>query len=190
MKLAIPHLVSALILMFAAVFISSAKAEKEIIAQAQDFGCLTDMTPVRGFFVDNLLGDVEATVAVANSENGGEYPVGSVVQLIPTEVMVKREAGFNKVTKDWEFLELEVNQQGSKIKVRGAFEVVNQFGGNCFACHIKAEAKWDMLCEQNHGCDPIILPNGITVSQDMIKAMQKQDPRCNVPQVVTKRTFE
>ena len=45
----------------------------------ETFGCIRDMTPVRGFFVDNLLGDVEATVAAAEAENGAVYPTGSVV---------------------------------------------------------------------------------------------------------------
>jgi hypothetical protein len=157
-------------------------ANEQVIAEAEDFKCLTEMTPVRGFFVDNLLGNVAETVAAAEQEKG-VYPVGSVIQLIPTEVMVKREAGYNQVTKDWEFIELAVNEQGSAIKVRGAFEVVNQFGGNCFACHIKAKPEFDMICEQTHGCDPIVLPNGVTVSQEMIKGMQKQDPRCKTPEV-------
>ena len=144
----------------------------------KSFKCLTDMTPVRGFFVDNLLGDLEGTLEVAKSESGGVYPVGSVVQLVPTEVMVKREKGYNQVTKDWEFFELQVNEQGSKIHVRGAFEVVNKFGGNCFGCHIKAKPQWDLICEQTHGCDPITLPNGAVLTQEMIKGVQKADPRC------------
>jgi hypothetical protein len=159
-----------------------ALANEPVVAQAEDFKCLTEMTPVRGFFVDNLLGNVAETVAAAEQEKG-VYPVGSVIQLIPTEVMVKREAGYNQVTKDWEFIELAVNEQGSAIKVRGAFEVVNQFGGNCFACHVKAKPEFDMICEQEHGCDPIVLPNGVTVSQEMIKGMQKQDPRCKAAEV-------
>ncbi len=143
-----------------------------------DFKCLAQMTPVRGFFVDNLLGDLEATLAVAKSETGGVYPPGSVVQLVPTEVMVKREKGFNQTTKDWEFVELKVSEAGSEIHVRGAFEVVNRFGGNCFACHVKARPEWDMICEQDHGCDPITLPNGVALTQEVIKGIQHADPRC------------
>ena len=96
------------------------------------FKCLTQMTKVPGFYVDNLLGDLEGTLKVANSTTGGSYPPGSVVQLVPTEVMVKHEAGWNKSTNDWEFFELNVTEAGSKIKVRGLTEVVNRFGRNCF----------------------------------------------------------
>ncbi|RHW20838.1 hypothetical protein C2846_12035 [Pseudomonas jilinensis] len=139
---------------------------------ADSFGCIRDMTPVRGFFVDNLKGDLEATLAVANALDGGVYPPGSVVQLIPTEVMVKRDPGFSPVTKDWEFIELDVSAEGASIRARGFADVNNKFGGNCFACHVKAEPQRDMICEQGHGCDPIPL------TAAMSRALQKTDPRC------------
>jgi hypothetical protein len=161
-----------------AILASKYSFAQTVEVSEESFKCLTDMTPVRGFFVDNLTGDLQATIDAAKAVNGAVYPVGSVVQLVPTEVMVKREKGYNAVTKDWEFFELDVSDSGSKIKVRGAFEVVNKFGGNCFGCHIKAKPQWDMICEQDHGCDPITLPNGMVLTQDMIKGVQKTDPRC------------
>lgn len=139
---------------------------------ADSFGCIRDMTPVRGFYVDNLKGDLQATLAVANNPDGGVYPPGSVVQLIPTEVMVKRDPGFSPATKDWEFIELDVSAEGASIRARGFADVNNKFGGNCFACHIKAEPQRDMICEQGHGCDPIPL------TAAMSRALQKTDPRC------------
>lgn len=142
------------------------------VPQAEDFKCIRDMHPVRGFFVDNLLGDLDATIAVAESETGGVYPPGSVVQLVPGEAMVKREAGFSAETKDWEFFELDVSPAGAVITVRGTHEAVNQFGGNCLECHAKAEPQWDLICEQTHGCDPIPL------TPVMTRAIQNTDPRC------------
>lgn len=136
------------------------------------FRCIRDMTPVRGFYVDNLNGDVAATVAAANAEGGANYPAGSVVQLVPGEAMVKHDAGFSPATRDWEFFELNVSAQGTTIGKRGFADVVNRFGGNCFACHVKAEPRWDMVCEQGHGCDPIPL------TATMTRAIQKTDPRC------------
>ena len=59
------------------------------------FKCMRQMAQVRHFYVDNLLGDVMSTVTAANAPKGAIYPVGSVVQLVPTEAMVKREAGFS-----------------------------------------------------------------------------------------------
>jgi hypothetical protein len=137
------------------------------------FDCIRDMTPVRGFYVDNLLGDVEATVAVANSPTGGVYPPGSVVQLVPGEVMVKHGKGFSPATKDWEFFELDVSRDGSVIKKRGFVDVVNRFGGNCFTCHVQAKPQWDMICETGHGCEEIPL------TKEMLLVIQKTDPRCD-----------
>jgi len=143
----------------------------------ETFRCLNDMTPVRHFYVDNLLGNIAETVAVANSANGGTYPEGAVVQLVPAEAMVKREAGFNPATNDWEFFELNVSSEGTTIGKRGFAEVVNRFGGNCFACHVQAEPQWDLICDNNHGCEPIPLSRG------MISAIQKTDPRCEPTQL-------
>lgn len=146
--------------------------------EADAFSCLENMTKVRHFFVDNLLGDLDATLAVAESTDGGIYPPGSVVQLVPTEVMVKHPVGFNAATRDWEFFELDVSAEGSSIRNRGFVDVVNKFGGNCFACHIKAEPKYDLICEQGHGCDEI------PVTREMIAAIQAQDPRCAIAAAV------
>lgn len=140
---------------------------------AETFDCIRDMTPVRGFYVDNLMGDLEATLVVANSPDGGVYPPGSVVQLVPGEVMVKHPEGFSPATKDWEFFELDVSPEGSSIRNRGFVDVVNRFGGNCFGCHVQAKPQWDMICESNHGCEPIPL------TRDILLLLQKTDPRCD-----------
>ncbi len=150
----------------------TAAESNELTIEASDFKCLTEMTRVRHFFVDNLLGDLEATVAVAEKTDGARYPPGSVVQLVPTEVMVKHRPGWNAITRDWEFFELDVSAEGSSIRNRGFTDVVNKFGGNCFGCHIKAEPKFDLICEQDHGCDPI------PITREMIADIQAQDPRC------------
>lgn len=147
-------------------------ASKPLAITDASFTCIRDMTPVRGFYVSNLLGDTAATVKVANSTTGGVYPVGSVIQLVPGEAMVKREAGFNAATKDWEFFELATTAAGTKINVRGTTEAKNRFNGNCFSCHIQAKAEFDLVCEQTHGCAPI------PITPIMAKAIQNTDPRC------------
>ena len=145
------------------------------------FGCIQDMEAVRGFFVSSLTGDLDATVAVANAEEG-VYPVGSVVQLVPTEAMVKREAGFSDVSHDWEFFELGVSPEGTTIDVRGTSEAANRFGGNCLTCHLQAEPQYDLICEQTHGCDPI------PVTPVMARAIQKTDPRCEPMELTDEET--
>lgn len=129
---------------------------------ASSFTCIRDMTPVRHFYVDNLLGNIDGTLAAANSPEGAIYPTGSVVQLVPTEVMVKREPGTFAATNDWEFFELEVDENGSTIAKRGFVDVVNRFDGNCFACHAPAKEKWDFICESGHGCEPIPIDHKMT----------------------------
>jgi hypothetical protein len=139
------------------------------------FRCMRKMTPVRHFYVDNLLGNVAGTLAAANAAKGAIYPAGSVVQLVPTEAMVKREAGFNPATGDWEFFELDVSATGTRIVKRGFAEVNNRFGKNCFGCHAPARDPWDFICETNHGCEPI------PIDRQMTGALQRSDPRCGEP---------
>ena len=146
--------------------------EKTVEITDKDFGCIRDMQPVRGMYVGNLLGNIDATEAVANSEEGGVYPPGTLIQIVPGEAMVKREANFNAMTNDWEFFTLDVSAEGTKIASRGGEEVKNPFGQNCLSCHAQAEPKWDMVCETGHGCAPI------PITRDMIVALQKTDKRC------------
>lgn len=142
------------------------------------FRCMRQMAQVRHFYVDNLLGNVMDTVKVANAPKGAVYPAGSVVQLVPTEAMVKREAGFSPATGDWEFFELEVSEQGTRIGKRGFADVNNRFGKNCFSCHAPAREHFDFVCESDHGCEPI------PIDHQMTGALQRSDPRCGpaVPQ--------
>lgn len=147
-------------------------ASNEVKIDEQSFSCIRDMTPVRHFYVDNLLGDITGTLTAANAPQGAVYPAGSVVQLVPTEAMVKREAGTFPATGDWEFFELTVDEQGSSIAKRGFVDVNNRFGGNCFTCHVPAAKKWDFICESDHGCEPL------PIDHKMTGALQRSDPRC------------
>ena len=147
--------------------------DKSIVVTDNSFVCLSNMQPVRGFFVGNLLGKVEETVAAAKQPAGALYPPGSIVQLVPAEAMVKHHKGWNSKTSDWEFFELDVTEKGTKIKVRGTTQVVNKFGGNCFECHRQAEPQWDFICEQGHGCDSLPIPDFL------IHWTQRNDPRCD-----------
>ena len=145
----------------------------------KSFDCISKLTPVRCFFVGNLTGNLKGTLKVAHSSAGGVYPPGSVVQLVPTEVMVKQSKGFNAGTHDWEYFELDVSKDGTTIRKRGFAEVVNRFGGNCFTCHVKARPQWDSICETGHGCEPIPL------TPAMIGALQRTDPRCKGSETVS-----
>src|ERR1700742_5106893 len=73
---------------------------------ASDFKCITKLTPVKHFFVDNVAGNLAGTVDVANAGKG-QYPEGTVLQLIPNEVMLKQQKGYSPATSDWEFFALD-----------------------------------------------------------------------------------
>ena len=140
-------------------------------ATAADFTNIHDMTQVRGFFVDNKSGHLSEAVAMAEANKGGVYPVGTILQLVPQEAMVKRRKGWNSATKDWEFFFLDVSKDGTKIVTRGADKVENRFGMNCSSCHQAAESKFDMVCENDHGCEPL------PIDHKVIEGIQRADPR-------------
>ena len=73
--------------------------------------------------------------------------------------------------------DLNLSPDGSTIRVRGSSDVNNRFGGNCFTCHVKARAEFDLVCDNNHGCDPI------PITRAMSGALQRTDPRCKNPPV-------
>ena len=151
---------------------SRTKPPQRLKVTADSFRCIRDMTPVRGFYIDNLVGDVADTLAAASHPFGGKWPPGSVVQRIPGEAMVKHHKGYSPATNDWEFFLLDVSPKSTRIAGRGFTNVINEFGGNCLTCHSGAEPRWDMICEQDHGCDP----NPITPV--MARTIQNTDPRC------------
>jgi hypothetical protein len=140
-------------------------------ATAEDFTNINDMTAVRGFFVDNRLGYLDEAIAIAEANEGGVYPVGTIIQLVPQEAMIKRRSGWNPATNDWEFFFLDVTPEGTTILTRGADEVVNRFGGNCAECHQAAEPQFDLVCEDDHGCEPL------PIGDDVIEGIQEADPR-------------
>jgi hypothetical protein len=135
------------------------------------FKCITKMTAVKHFFVDNLAGNLAGTVAVAQAGKG-QFPEGTVLQLIPNEAMIKQQQGYSPGTNDWEFFALDTDKNGTKIVSSGAEEVNNFLGLNCFECHKAARAEFDLVCEQDHGCAPLPL------TRPMFHAVQRTDPRC------------
>ncbi len=158
-----------------AVVANAEPAEKSAVkVSAETFSCIQDMKHIRNIFVGNVAGNLEASLKVAEENNGGAYPVGTVLQLIPQEAMVKREKGFSPKSNDWEFFVMDVTKGGAKIIQRGIDGIVNFEGKDCLSCHAQAQPKWDMVCETGHGCTPLPFP------QAMITAIQKTDPQCPV----------
>ena len=148
----------------------TATPRAEFVAAAEDFACLTDWTRVRHFRIANPLGHLDEAVAVAHGDQPPPYPIGTIIQLVPTEAMVKRGAGFFPEANDWEFFVLSPSAGGTAIAQRGRAEVVN-IGQPCFACH-GAAPQTDFVCENGNGCIALGL------SEALIDALQNGDPRC------------
>ena len=150
---------------------STAARTEDADLTAADFHNVNTMTRIGRHFITNVRGHRAAAVAVARSKTGGTYPVGTIIQLVPQEAMVKRRAGFSPATRDWEFFSLDVSVKGTRILTRGGDKVLNRFGGSCASCHGAAKAQFDGVCSTDHGCEP--LPVGPAV----FAALQKADPR-------------
>jgi hypothetical protein len=149
-----------------------AAAGEDLDMQAADFECLLGWDKVRRFRITNKLGHLTEALATANTPGTADYPVGTVIQLVPFEASVKRRVGFNPASNDWEFFSLQVDSSGTTILDRGTTDVENQFGGNCFGCHVLAEPQWDFVCETGHGCETLPL------TEAQIESLQNNDARC------------
>lgn len=144
---------------------------QEFVAQPSDFECLTNWTRVRRFRIANALGKLDEALAVARGEMPPPYPVGTILQLVPQEAVVKRGAGFFPEANDWEFFVLKPSPGGvTEITKRGRGEVVN-IGPTCFGCH-SAAPQTDFVCETSNGCVQLNL------SEQLINLLQDGDPRC------------
>jgi hypothetical protein len=153
---------------------------EDLVMQASDFDCIKNWEYVGPYYLTNKLGadNLAEALKVAKSTKGGTFPPGTVIQLIPLEAMVKRIEGFSPETNDWEFFALAVTGTATTIVTRGAAETTNFAGLKCLQCHAKAEPKWDFVCGDNHGCDPLLPTADQTTTDQMIKGFQDADPRC------------
>lgn len=161
----------------------------EFYATADDFSCFLEEAqegispakrwyPVRKFYVRNLAGRTQEALDVACGRQEPPYPVGTVLQLIYFEAMVKRGGDFGPEANGWEFFALDVTQATedaealTTIHARGVTDAVNFAGGNCFECHQQARPEADFVCETENGCDPI------PVNDSLLQTFQRGDPRC------------
>jgi hypothetical protein len=142
-----------------------------------DFDCLknSEWTTVGVSRYKNLLGHEAAAVAAAKSATGGTFPVGTFVQLVPTEAMVKRGKGYSPASDDWEFFALNVSASGTTVGMSGGTTAVTNFIGSCLGCHGGAMPQFDLVCGDadggsSHGCAPL------PVSGQFL--MGTSDPRC------------
>src|SRR5438309_11137915 len=82
--------------------------------------CMRDGEKVRNSFISNADPEKlkEAVRIFKNSVPDKEYPVGTILQLVPFEAMVKHPREKFPKSNGWEFFALEVSEAGTKIRDR------------------------------------------------------------------------
>lgn len=151
----------------------SGASAQELMVSEQTFGCILDWPKVRNtrFKHSDPEKLKEAMRIFRDSVPDKEYPVGTILQLIPFEAMVKHPREKFPNTNGWEFFFLDVSKEGTKIADRGEQVVNRSQGGTCLSCHQPA-ARFDFVCEKGHGCAPI------PFDDQKIAEIQKADLRC------------
>jgi hypothetical protein len=146
---------------------------QDITISEQTFGCILDWPKVRNTYLKNAdPGKLKEAIRIfRDSVPGAEYPVGTVLQLVPFEAMVKHLREKFPKTNGWEFFSLNVSQEGTKIRDRGINVVNLSQGVTCLSCH-QAASKFDFVCEKKHGCAPI------PFDDQKIAELQSGDARC------------
>jgi hypothetical protein len=145
----------------------------DITVTEQTFDCILDWPAVRNTRIKHSDPEKlkDAMRIFRDSMPGMEYPVGTILQLVPFEAMVKHPREAFPKTNGWEFFLLDVSAGGTKIRDRGD-NVVNLLQGvTCLSCHEPA-ARFDFVCEKQHGCAPIPLDD------EKIGEVQAADARC------------
>jgi hypothetical protein len=152
--------------------VSSVLAE-DLAVSEQTFGCILDWSKVRNTRIKHADPEKlkEAMRIFRDSVPDKEYPVGTILQLVPFEAMVKHPHEKFPNTNGWEFFALEVSEAGTKIRDRGDNVVNLSLGAPCLSCHQPA-ARFDFVCEKGHGCAPI------PFDDQKIAELQRADLRC------------
>jgi hypothetical protein len=156
------------------LFLPSSVSGQELQVSEDSFGCILDWPKVRNtrFKHADPAKLKEAMKIFRESEPDKEYPVGTILQLVPFEAMVKHPREKFPKSNGWEFFALEVSEAGTKILDRGGENVLNiLLKAPCLSCHQPA-AKFDFVCEKGHGCAPL------SIDDQQIAELQRADARC------------
>ena len=151
----------------------SEASAQDLTVSEQSFGCILEWPKVRNTRFKHADPEKlkEAMRIFRDSVPDKEYPVGTTLQLVPSEAMVKHPREKFPNTNGWEFFDLDVSESGTKIKDRGETVVNHSQGVTCLSCHQPA-AKFDFVCEKGHGCAPI------PFDDQKIAEIQQADLRC------------
>jgi len=168
----------ALSLPLATILAAPSLGRAEPHARPRDFHCLLKGKKPEGkdFYVFNR-NRAKLRKAVDMSQTGElptkGYPVGTILQVLPFEAMIKRRPGFNPEGNDWEFVRLTPTPDGgTQILADGKGEVTNPLG-SCQACHKALAQHYDLVCGF------VVGASGLGLTEEQLAKIQAADPRCN-----------
>ena len=146
---------------------------QELAVSEETFGCILDWPKIRNTYFKHADPQKlkEAMRIFRDRVPEQEYPVGTILQLVPFEAMVKHPHEKFPNSNGWEFFALEVSEAGTKIRDRGDKVVNLLLATPCLTCHQPA-ARFDFVCEKGHGCAPL------PIDDQKIAEFQKADLRC------------
>src|ERR1700678_1722576 len=103
------------------LYVSVTLFADDLAITEKSFGCILDLPKVRNTRIQNPDPEKlkEAIQIFKDSVPDKEYPTGTILQLIPTEAMVKHDRAAFPNTNGWEFFALNVSPGGTTIQERG-----------------------------------------------------------------------
>ena len=139
--------------------------------QPADFPNIKTLTLVGNHFVGNLLGHLDAALAVAQFTRRRRLPGGHDHPARSAGSDGQAPGGMERGQPRLGVLLARHVRDGNQDPDPRRDPVLNRFGLDCLSCHAQADAQWDFVCEKDHGCDPIPL------TDQLIVALQQGDPR-------------
>jgi hypothetical protein len=121
----------------------------DVTISDQTFDCIVNWPKIRNTRIKNQdQQSLQKAIHIfQDSVANAEYPVGTILQLVPYEAMVKHSRERFSKTDGWEFFSLDVSGATTKIRDRGDNVVNVAQRVPCFSCHSAAE-KYDFVCEK------------------------------------------
>ena len=112
----------------------------DLVITEKSFGCVLNLPKVRNTRIQNPDPEKlrEAIRIFGDSVPDKEYPKGTILQLIPTEAMVKHDRAAFPNTNGWEFFALKVSADGTAIQDRGDKVLNTSLKKPCPECHSPA----------------------------------------------------
>src|SRR5437868_14554839 len=122
---------------------------QDVTVSETSFGCILDWPKIRNTYFKHSNPEKlkEAMRIFRDSVPDKQYPVGTILQLVPFEAMVKHPLEKFPNSNGWEFFALEVSEAGTKIRDRGDHVVNLVLGAPCLTCHQPAK-RFDFVCEK------------------------------------------